>query len=205
LIDDILDMLDIHHNIHIYHWNRVPDEVDWITIAEDCIADFQYCWEAEHKSITNNNSYDKDKRNDGIWQYGRSGATLYWQKYWGPWGAGEGNLYVLLIYDEDESYEGDYQKVHCRGEIFRPNLKALSWKELKEIHKELREFTEAVEQLMEEFYSACESAGKQIEEDKELREDALKGANGLVDQAISRMWNVGFTAREIREKLGVEV
>jgi hypothetical protein len=93
------------------------------------------------------------KKHD-LWHFyttGRSGATLYWDKYWK-----DSNRGLSFGYEEYE-------------------LEEMPVSELKDILKELQWFNKEVAELMEDFYSSCEygleeSRKEKLQEEQEETE-----------------------------------
>lgn len=162
LIKDILSSADIHHNIKI-NWSKMPKEgvegFDWNDEASFMILDF--IENMKHEKIndkgnrnlctcTNKNNLGACSKHD-LWQfyqYGRSGATLYWTKYW------------------DES--------NSRGFYFTTeeyDLEEMEISELKTVLKEILFFNQKVKELMEGFYSQCQYRVEELKEEK-AREEA---------------------------------
>ena len=178
LVKDIFDVSKIHHNIYI-SWNKMPDyeEKDGFNwqdeagfMMDDFISNFE--WEKMNDSGNRNLCACENKTKDSIckkhdlyhiYSAGRSGASLYWDKYWNE-SNGRG-LYFTI--DEDE-------------------LKEKSVYELKIILKEIEYFNKLVKQLMLDFYSQCEYRLKEIREEKATEEKEEKEYQNLKKQVIEK-------------------
>ena len=80
-----------------------------------------------------------------VYSYGRSGATLYWEKYWKTTGQS-----YSFKFDVDDLEEKTVQ-------------------ELRKIEKEMQKFADAIDEMLAYFYEACKY---RAEEDKKEKEDA---------------------------------
>jgi hypothetical protein len=167
LIKQILEDSRIHHNIRI-SFAKMPsyteeDNFDWSIVAGDLLEDFCYEWKFEEINDSGNRNLCKcDKKLSSgacgkcdlwhVYQYGRMGATLYWDKYW-----------------EENNARGLYFKYD------EYNLEEMEVEELEKILEEVNTFKKAVRRLMKEFYVNCayrleEGRKEKVEEEKKESE-----------------------------------
>jgi len=154
LINEIIRLLDtsrggkLHHNISINYW---PSGVDALEVAVQELNDFRENWKAEHEG----KGYSSSKEHDEIYQHGRSGATLYWTRYWKVEGGGSGYLKPRFEREDlEEEYNWEENNID-------------SVKELRLIIKELNEFHVAVDRLMKDFEAQCKYIEKLRTDKKE--------------------------------------
>ena len=160
LIKNIIDESKIHHNITI-SWGKMPQEdgFDWQTVAGDMLDNFATEWEFEKMNDCGNRNLCECKNKVGdsickkhdlwhVYTAGRSGATLYWDKYW----------------TDKNTYSGFYEY----------DLQEKSVEELKEMLKEIVYFKDSVKRLMEAFYSECEYRVKEQLENQKIAEKIEK-------------------------------
>lgn len=161
----ILEEGKIHHNIAI-KWSKMPeyDEAegyDWNNTAEDMCRLFVDDWNERKINDTGNRNLQNcvkenhTKTGNGaclqhdIWNVytcGRSGATIYWTKYW----------------KESHLIAGEY------------DLQQMSADELKTMLEEMATFNDAVKELMLGFYSQSVENLEYIREEKKAEEKAEK-------------------------------
>lgn len=231
LIADIIKSAEIHHNIKIRNWKRIPDfdGFDWDDEAQLCIDDFisdfrfepmndkgnrnlcgcnkVICTEADFKMDNGYNGrkyFDRysrwidldeakklgivDKRTSedrslftengackkhdlwNVYQTGRSGATLYWDKYWNDDG---------------------------RFNISEYDLEQMSMYDLKIISKEINLWNEKVAELMENFYASCESRVADLKAEKEEEETEEKNYQDVKKKVVDG----GYIKRLVSEIL----
>ena len=85
-----------------------------------------------------------------IYQHGRMGATLYWDKYWESRNSG-------FIFKKDEA-----------------ELQEMEVSELETMLKEINYFNKAVQELMQDFYAQCEYRLKEVRAEAKREKRAEK-------------------------------
>jgi len=162
LIKVILDNSKIHHNIYVNHY-KVQKAIESAKLTDDernnfnqdmwiegdMIENFKRNFEDLSENLLNDNGNrnlgaERDAEGRGtfslkgkIWQYGRMGATLYWDAYWNGNNSGFG-----FIYDENDLNE---------KEVY----------ELKEILRDIQGYNAMIDELMVNYYAELEYQAKE--------------------------------------------
>lgn len=172
LIKSIIDSADIHHNISTLGMNlpEAPEncssEIFWLTCSQ-VIDDFIDKWlrnpatDKGNRNLCECRKYYPEKiRQDGacqkhdfwgVYQHGRTGATLYWDKYWKSENSG-----FYFKYTTEE-------------------LEEMTMYELKKMLKEINQFNHDVADMMTRLPAALIKAYKEdwARQEEEARQEAM--------------------------------
>jgi hypothetical protein len=171
IIRNILESAKIHHNIRI-DYARARKAIEKAKLTDEQAESFNTDMQIEGYMVeqfketfemyTENPLNDSGNRNLGekceikgeIWSYGRMGATLYWDAYWIGNNSGFG-----FKYDEND-------------------LSDMQIDELKEILRDITEFNNQIEGLMNSYYAeleykAIEHKQNCIDDEKQAKYDKL--------------------------------
>ena len=137
------------------------------------VEDFASDWENQEASDCGNRNLCEceKKRADGacrqhdiyrVYTTGRSGATLYWEKYWNG-----SNLSLPFRWTGDE-------------------LEDMDAAELATVRREMLAFNEAIKNLMAAFYETCKDRLEDARAEKAAEEKAEKEYQAIKTQVLKK-------------------